>query len=70
MIDAYQIDPAAVYDDGALNVALGLSSAAIAQGRRDGTLRYTRKGQRTLYLGQWILDWLAADARQGVAHAE
>lgn len=70
MVDAYQIDSTAVYDDGALALALGLSAAALAKGRRDGTLGYTRKGQRTLYLGQWVLDWLAADVPQGVAHAD
>ena len=68
MIDAYQIDPAAIYDEGALALALGLSAAALSKGRRDRTLRYTRKGQRTLYLGQWVIDWLAADAQQGGDH--
>ena len=70
MIDACVIDPDAVYDDGSLALALGVTAAALAKGRRDGTLRHTRKGQRILYLGQWVLDWLRAGARQGVAHAE
>jgi hypothetical protein len=63
MTSAVPIDPQAVYDDGALHFLLGLSSAALARARRAGELRFTRKGKRTLYLGQWVLDWINADAR-------
>ncbi len=61
----------AVYDDGALRLALGLTSATLCRERREGRLRYARKGNRILYLGQWVLDWLAAAAGQKaeVAHA-
>ncbi len=64
------IAPDGVYDDGALHLALGLTPATLAQARRSGALRFTRKGKRTLYLGQWILDWLKADSEKGVPHAE
>jgi len=60
MTSAVPIDPQAVYDDGALQCELGLSSAALARARRSGELRYTRKGKRTFYLGQWVLEWLKA----------
>jgi len=64
------IEPQQVYDDGALYLTLGLTPSTLAGARRRGALRYTRRGKRTLYLGQWILDWLAADERQEVDHAK
>jgi hypothetical protein len=62
MIEPVRIEPEALYDDGALHVALGLTPAALASARRAGTLRFTRQGKRTLYLGRWILAWLEAAA--------
>jgi hypothetical protein len=63
------IDPDAIYDDGAVCLALDIPSSALARARRDGRLRHTRQGRRALYLGQWLLDWLALDstppAREG-----
>jgi hypothetical protein len=70
MIEPVLIEPESLYDDGALREALGLTAATLARARRDGSLRFARKGQRTLYLGKWIIDWLAADgAGQEVANA-
>ena len=54
----FSIVPDGVYGDGALVLGLGVTHAALAQARREGELRYTRKGRRVLYLGQWIIDWL------------
>jgi hypothetical protein len=68
MVNACLIEPSAVYDDGSLMLALGLSEATLSRARREGQLRFTRKGQRILYLGQWVVDWLAADDRQVVPH--
>lgn len=62
MIDGYSIDRQAVYDDAALSVALGLSVECLARARRSGELRHARKGQRILYLGQWVIEWLERDA--------
>jgi hypothetical protein len=66
MVGPVCIDPRAVYDDGVLLLTLDIPSATLARARRDGRLRYARQGRRILYLGQWVLDWLTADARQGV----
>ncbi len=55
------IAPNGVYDDGVLVLGLGLTHATLARDRRGGLLRFTRKGKRTLYLGQWVLDWMAND---------
>jgi hypothetical protein len=70
MQEKVSIAPDGIYDDGALHLALGLTPATLAQARRSGELRFTRKGKRTLYLGQWVLDWIKADSRQGVGRAE
>lgn len=67
MVNPISIDPQAIYDDGAISIALGLPSATLIQARRKGKLRYSRKGKRIFYLGQWLLDWLNADCRQEVA---
>lgn len=61
MIEPLQINPQAIYDDDYLSTSLGISADALAKGRRTGALRSSRPGKRTLYLGQWILDWLGAD---------
>lgn len=60
MIEPVRIEPDAVYDDGAVYQALGLTRTALAAARRLGALRYTRRGKRTLYKGAWILAWLEA----------
>jgi hypothetical protein len=57
-----RIDPADIYDDGALYATLGVSAGILARARRGGRLRHTRQGRRILYLGQWVLDWLTADS--------
>lgn len=62
MTEPVLIDPEALYDDGALRQALGLTSAAMTAARRSGALRFTRKGKRTFYRGAWILAWLESDA--------
>ena len=62
------IEPTAVYTDGDLVLGFDLTHAALARARRDGDLRSTRKGRRTLYLGRWVLAWLErAEDRSGEA---
>ena len=56
-----RIDPDAIYTDGGLRLLLDLPGAALARERRSGHLRSRRIGQRTYYLGRWILSWLAAE---------
>ena len=55
MIEPLTIAPDGLYDDTSLYEAIGLTPTALANARRAGTLRYTRQGKRTLYLGKWIL---------------
>jgi hypothetical protein len=67
MQEQVSIAPDGIYDDGALYLAMGLTPSTLAKARRSGELKFTRKGNRTLYLGQWVLDWIKADERQGGA---
>jgi hypothetical protein len=62
MIEPVRIEPEALYDDGALHVVLGLTDTTLANARRAGTLRFTRRGRRTLYFGRWFVAWLESQA--------
>ena len=62
MVEGFSIDTCAVYDDSSLQMCLGISVDSLAGARKSGDLKFSRKGRRILYLGQWILDWLEADA--------
>lgn len=62
MIEPAVINPQAVYDDGSLRLALGISLSAISRARKAGRLQSKREGNRTLYMGQWVLDWLSRDS--------
>jgi hypothetical protein len=62
--NSIRIDPDGIYDDDLLYGELGVSAQTLARARREGDLRFTRKGKRVLYLGQWVLDWLQADTHQ------
>ena len=64
MIDPVTVEPEALYDDGALRQALGLTPTTLAAARRSKALRFTRQGNRTLYKGAWILAWLESDAKR------
>ena len=68
MQKAVSIEPSALYDGGTLRRIAGLGTATLTNARRSGRLRFTKQGNRILYLGQWILDYLEADSRQGVDH--
>ena len=68
MPSTLSIDPNAIYDDGTISLALDLPLATLAQARKKGQLRYTRKGKRIFYLGKWVLDWLTADSDRQEAH--
>jgi hypothetical protein len=60
------IDPRGIYDDATLGSALDLGPDVFARARKARELRFTRKGRRTLYLGEWVLAWLASEAPGGV----
>lgn len=61
MVQPVQIQADAIYDDGSLHDTLGIRPSTLAKARKSGGLRFKRAGNRTLYLGQWLLDWLKRD---------
>ena len=63
MSDPFIIQPDAVYSDGEVRLALGVTSSALVRARRELRLRFTRQGNSILYRGQWLLDWLEKDSR-------
>ncbi len=64
MSDPFVIQPDAIYSDGEVRLALGVTSSALVRARREGRLCFTRQGNSILYRGQWLLDWLERDARR------
>jgi hypothetical protein len=58
------LSPDAILDDTALRTLLGVTPATLARARREGKLRFTRQGNRILYLGEWVVEWLRRDAAQ------
>lgn len=64
------IDPDTIYDEGAISLALDIPTSALDRARRTGKLRFARKGRRTFFRGQWLLDWFEQDqAATEVVHA-
>lgn len=63
MAGSLLIEPTAIYDDGAIALALDIRLATLARARREGKLRFTRKGQRVFYLGAWIIEWMQTDVK-------
>ena len=61
------IDPENFYDGDALYQLLALPSSTLASARRSGELQFVRRGNRTLYRGQWILDWLMSGTHKASA---
>jgi hypothetical protein len=64
MSNPFVIQADAVYSDGEVRLALGVTSAALVRARREGRLRFTRQGNSILYRGQWLIEWLENDARR------
>lgn len=59
--DPIKLDPDGIYDDDSLYGTLGISPRTLSKARGNGQLRYSRKGQCTLYVGRWVIDWILAD---------
>jgi hypothetical protein len=67
MLDTVTIHPTGIYSTDALCAMLDVSPQTLADARRAGELRSTRKGRRVIYLGEWVLTWLRQSAE--AAHA-
>jgi hypothetical protein len=69
MATVISIDPSGFYDDVLLLNLLSISKETLTRARLSGELRYVRKGQRILYSGRWVLEWLGAATVEGQADA-
>lgn len=58
MIKGFKIDPEAWYDTTAVRRELGITDTSIRSARLTGELRFSKRGQRYLYQGEWLLNWL------------
>jgi hypothetical protein len=67
MPDTAAINPLAVYTGDQLSAMLDVSEAKLAEARRSGALRATKKGRSVLYLGEWVLDWLRSKPAEEVS---
>lgn len=65
ILEPVRIDPQAIYHDGQARLILGLSETTFCNARRSGELRFSRCGNRILYQGQWLLDWLGMTPDRG-----
>lgn len=61
MATTIQIDPTAVYDEGAVALALDLPLNTLLRARRSGELRFVRRGRRVFITGRHLLAWLTPD---------
>jgi hypothetical protein len=61
MANTLPIDPNTIYDEGAVSVALDIPLSTLDRARREGHLRFTRKGRRVFFRGDWLLDWFEPD---------
>jgi hypothetical protein len=61
MSGPYTIDAEALYDDATLCRTIGLKINSLDRARKNGELRYTKRGGRVLYLGAWVHDWLTRE---------
>lgn len=65
MPDTFTIQPTGIYSTDDLCAMLDVSPQTLADARRAGQLHATRKGRRTIYLGEWVLAWLRAGLAEG-----
>ena len=59
----HEVRPDNVYRREAVRRLLGLPKRAVAHEIREGRLRVAVIARRYFFLGQWILDWIAANER-------
>jgi len=61
MANTLSLDGNTIYDEGAVSLALDIPLSTLDRARREGRLRFTRKGRRIFFRGQWLLDWFEAE---------
>jgi hypothetical protein len=61
MANSFLIDRDTICDEGAISLAPDIPLNTLDRARPEGRLRFTRKGRRVFFRGQWLLDWFEAD---------
>jgi hypothetical protein len=61
MANTLSIEPNTIYDEGTVSLALDIPLSSLDRARREGRLRFVRKGRRIFFLGQWLLEWFSTD---------
>lgn len=54
------IDPNGVYSLDDVAAIMGTSRRGIARAVKEDGLAYSRRGNRRVFLGQWVLEWIVA----------
>lgn len=54
------LDPSTFYDEVSASRALRVPASTLAKARKDRAIRYSRRGQRVLYRGDWLAEWVSA----------
>lgn len=58
MVAGASIEPQKFYDDFAVFQILEIKESVQKRARDNSELKFTKKGSRILYRGQWLIDWL------------
>jgi hypothetical protein len=69
MPETVTIHETSIYGTDDLCAMLDVSPQTLADARRTGDLRATRKGRRWIYLGEWVLEWLRRSPVQEATNA-
>lgn len=68
MASSFCIEPDRIYDEGSIALAMDLPLATLARARREGRLRFARKGRRVFFFGQWVIDWIKESGQEWAGH--
>jgi hypothetical protein len=63
-----KIEPDGWYTDATARLLLDVPGATLAHARRTKSLRFTRRGIRIFYRGQWLIDWLESGTGKAVEY--
>jgi hypothetical protein len=69
MPQPFTIEPSAWYDSHVVLAIFGIGPETLARARREGVLRFSRRGRKTLYKGEWLQEWLCAENQREAALA-
>jgi hypothetical protein len=60
IVSPTHIERSAVYIERSASIVMRVPASTLARARREGAIRYSRRGKSIYYLGEWLIDWLLA----------